>query len=131
MVPVWMSPSPAMSRRKDNNEPRPKYFNSGVELIFRKSWNFFASVTSFQMHEIGGRSSSTRPRVDTERTQTRHGSAMRPVTKLFCATAPYGCEFPALWPCVRIWGAVRFASGVSTRMADLCDYAPRPLAFVF
>jgi len=42
---------PAMSRRKDNNEPRPKYFNSGMELIFRKSWNFFAS--SFPMHEIG------------------------------------------------------------------------------
>jgi len=32
-----------MSRRKHDNEPRPKYFNSGVELIFRKTWNFFAS----------------------------------------------------------------------------------------
>jgi hypothetical protein len=37
-----------MSRRKDNNEPGPKYFNSGVELIFRKSWNFFAYPGSFR-----------------------------------------------------------------------------------
>jgi len=30
-VPV----APAMSRRNDNNQPGLKYFNSGVELIFR------------------------------------------------------------------------------------------------
>jgi hypothetical protein len=62
---------PAMSRRKDNNEPRPKYFNFGVELIFRKSWNFSAS--SFPMHEIGGGSSPARRRIDMEPTQARHG----------------------------------------------------------
>jgi len=45
--------APAVSRRKDNNEPRPKYFNFGVELIFRNSWNFFASARSFQLPEIG------------------------------------------------------------------------------
>ena len=32
---------PAISRRKDNNEPRPKYFNSGVELIFPKIVELF------------------------------------------------------------------------------------------
>jgi hypothetical protein len=51
MVPVWIFPPPRDVATQHNNEPRPKYFNSGMELIFRKSWNFFAS--SFPMHEIG------------------------------------------------------------------------------
>ena len=43
---------PAISRRNDKNERRRKYFKSGVELIFRKPWNFFASAKSFQIHVL-------------------------------------------------------------------------------
>jgi hypothetical protein len=46
-----LSRHPERCRRKYDNEARPKYFNSDMELIFRKSWNFFAF--SFPMHEIG------------------------------------------------------------------------------
>ena len=37
-----LSRHPARCRPRYDNEARPKYFKSGMELIFRKSWNFFA-----------------------------------------------------------------------------------------
>src|SRR5271165_4405029 len=81
MVPVLDFPSPRDVTTQCNNEPRPKYFKFGMELIFRKPWNFLAS--SLPTHEVGARSSPARRRVDTERTQTRHGPSTRRVTKIF------------------------------------------------
>src|ERR1700734_1508885 len=66
MVPEWMVPSPRDVPTQCNNEPGPKYFNSGVELIFRQSWNFLAFTRSFRMHE-------RRPIV-TGATTCRHGT---------------------------------------------------------
>jgi hypothetical protein len=46
-----LSRQPGRCRRKYDNEATPEYFRIRMELIFRKSWNFFAS--SFPLHEIG------------------------------------------------------------------------------
>src|ERR1700692_4371338 len=129
MVPVWMS-------RRPRDVPTQTQQRTTAEIFqFRRGTYFSQIVELFRVSRIVpkcAKSALDRRRRDGVPTQNglkaRRGSPARRVTKLLCAA---DVALSGSRRCDLGGGATTFTRGVPTRMADLCDYASRPLAFVF
>src|SRR3984957_1210139 len=131
MVPVWISPPPRDVATQTQQRTKAEIFQ------FRHGTYFSQIVELFRAFVPTARN---RRLIVTGATACRHGTDASSTWFIHAACHKKflcGRAIRLRFPCVVTlcggpeWGAAAFARGDLIRMADLCDYATRPLAFVF
>src|ERR1700682_1256461 len=130
MVPVWIS-------RRPRDVPTQRQQRTKVEIFqFRRGTYFSQIVELFRVLVPNARNrrlivtgaTRCRHRTDASSTWFVHTACHK---KFLCGRMVRLRVPGVVTLCADLRGAPAFASGVLIRMADLCDYATRPLAFVF
>src|SRR5580704_17730135 len=136
MVPEWMfappSDVPTQTQQRTKAEifqfRHGTYFSQIVELfrvVIPNAQNRRLIVTG----ETTCRATTCRHRMEASLTRFVHAACHK---KFLCGRLVRSRVPGVVTLCGGLeWGAAAFASGVPIRMADLCDYATHPLAFVF